>query len=491
MPQDTFTPASVDDWEGIRNRGITPAVCSTVAGDTASRERFLKGAGLLGLNTARKPLHPQQLLLSDVLAGGFRQNAVMYPRRSSKTTSLIAEALGRAQAHDDYRVGILTMTTGKAGRERFRKDVVPVLERKYPDALTRPFKITRSAGMEGVRFNESGGMVAWLASIEDLRGEAFDLVILDEAGEPEPEKVQDALAAGLPTLDTRPGGQIVAAGTAGKYRGGNLLWDFLQGGHSGDGGIVEYSAPDTTSIEDIEEWDFVANLLLACHPGIGNLTTLESVRLNWKIMKPEVFLREYLSVFGIEGLSNRMIAPDLWAQRAQAGALPTPPDRFALALKVHRDQTAAALTAAWRDEKGKAHTVVLAHDRGVNWVNAKAYEIARKYSVPIVHDTQAADLVETEALAQKKPAPKFEPQTTRNVSTAAALLMKELENDRFVHHDQPDLNDAVELAVKRRILTAWGFGTADPAEDITTLEAAAMALRMYDQGRPRNQYQPS
>jgi hypothetical protein len=451
----------------------------------------MRGATLLGLVGGRKQLAPQQLLLSDMLAAGHGQNAVLLPRRSSKSTSLIAESLGRGQELDDYRVGILTMTTGKAGRSRFLKDVVPLLERRFPEKDSRPFKIVKSAGQERVEFHESGGSVAWLSSIEDLRGEAFDFVILDEAGEAEPGKVEESLAAALPTLDTRPGAQIVAAGTAGRYRGGNLLWDFLEAGRGGGAGILEFSAPDTTSVEDIESWETTAPLVLASHPGVGTLTTLESVERNWRAMKPDVFLREYLSIFGVEGASSTLIRPDLWAASADAAGLPEPPERFALAVAVHRDQTGASVTASWRDVKGKAHGLVLAHDRGTAWVVPKLHELAQKYSVPVVHDSMGVVLVETEALAQKKPAVKFAPQTTRNVTTAAALLMKELENGKFVHHDQPVLNDAARLAVKRRILSAWGFGSADPMDDITALEAVAMGLRVFDQERPRRKIVPN
>lgn len=479
------------DWLGIRDSGIAPRTCSRLGGTDDTRRRFIRGAEALGLNTERKPLHPQQLLVSDMLAVGLGQNVIMLPRRSSKSTSLIAEGLGRAWELEDYRVGILTMTTGKAGRARFLKDVVPVLERKYPDKNSRPFKIVKSAGQERVEFFQSGGMVCWLSSIDDLIGEAFDMVILDEASKAEPEKAEETLSAALPTLDTRPDAQIVVAGTAGEFRTGNLLWDWLADGRAGAAGILEYSAPEHTTIEDIETWEATLPLVLEAHPGIGTLTTIERVQTNWRTMKPEKFLREYLSIFGIEGVANRLINPDVWGKSADAGELPKPPERFAVALTVHRDQTVASLTAAWRDASGKAHALVLAHDRGVAWAQDEAARIAAKYKLAIVHDSMGVVLVETEALSRRKPPVRLTPQTTKNVVTAAALLIKEIETRRFVHHDQPSLNEAARIAVKRRILGAWGFGTSDPEADITPLEGAAMALRVYDQERPRMKYVPS
>lgn len=483
----------VDQWEQVRDSGIPARNVSALGSSRVARQEFLDGARLLGLVGGRKKLAPQQLLMSDMLDHGHKLNAVLYPRRSAKSTTLIAKALGRALAREDYRGAILTMTTGKAGRSRFAKDVVPLFERAWPDPKTSPFKVMKSAGQEGILCRASGGFLVWLSSIDDLRGEAFDLVVLDEAGEPEPEKVEDALAAGLPTLDTRgPEAQLVVAGTAGSYRDGNLLWDMLELGRAGEAGIAEFAAPESTSLDDLETWDLAAPIVSAAHPGVNTLTTLESIRDNWKTMKPERFMAEYLSIFGIGSGVGGIIKPDVWGKLADTGPIPaSPPARFQMAIAVHRDQTAASIVAAWRDPKHRAHMLVLAHDRGTSWVAGKAYDLAVKYKVPVVHDSMGVVLVETEALARRRPSVKLAPQTTKNITTAAALTMKDIENGTFVHHNQPDLNEAARLAVKRRILSAWGFGGGDVAEDITALEAGAMALRAYDQDVPRIPLKPN
>ena len=483
----------LDLWDQVRDSGIPARKVSNLGSSRVDRQEFLEGARLLGLVGGRKKLAPQQLLLSDMLDHGHKLNAVLYPRRSAKSTTLIAKALGRAISQEDYRGAILTMTTGKAGRSRFSKDVVPLFERAYPDPRTSPFKVMKSAGQEGILCRETGGFLVWLSSIDDLRGEAFDMVILDEAGEPEPDKVEDALAAGLPTLDTRgPNAQLVVAGTAGAYRDGNLLWDMLELGRADEAGIVEFAAPESTSIEDLQSWETTTPLVLEAHPGVNTLTTLESIHDNWKTMKPERFLAEYLSIFGIGGGTKGIIPPDVWAKLADTGPVPaSPPARFSMAIAVHRDQTAGAIVAAWRDTKRRAHMLVLRHDRGVSWIADAAYDLAARNKVPIVHDSMGAVLVETEALSRRRPFVKLLPQTTRNITTAAALTMKDIETGVFVHHNQPDLNEAARLATKRRILSAWGFGGGDDSEDITCLEAGAMALRAYDQDVPRIPLKPN
>ena len=480
-----------NDWETVRDAGLMPRNVSRIAGSAESRARFSSGALLLGIDGKRKKLAPQQLLMSDVLDAGHKLNGFLLPRRSSKSTSISAESLGRAEAQEDYRVGILTMTTGKAGRSRFTKDVVPVLERKHPDKESRPFKIVKSAGQERVEFLSSGGSVGWLSSLEDLRGEAFDLVVLDEGGEPEPEKVEAALAAALPTLDTRPGAQLITAGTAGRYRKGNLLWDFLEQGRNGEGGIIEFATSESVTVEDLEHWENVAQLVLDCHPGVNTLTTLDSIKGNWAAMKPETFLMEYLGIFGMDGASKGLIKPRVWERLARRGELPQPPERFALAIAAHRDQRSAAIVAAWREADGKAVGLVLAAERGITWLAPKALELSRKYQVPIVHDSQGVVLAETEALARKRPKPRMLSQTTKQITTAAALLVKEIETGNFVHFDQPALNAAASAVTKRRILSSWGLGSESLDDDITPIEAVAMALRVYDDSEPKKRLKPN
>lgn len=216
-------------WLGLRALALKPSVVSMLVTTVQSRLEFLEGARLLRFYgdramSGRCP-QPQQLLLADVLAAGYKRNALLLPRRSSKSTSAIAVGLGRAAYREDYRVGILTLTSGKAGRSRFLKDVATPVERLYPDKQARPFKVIRIAGMEGIQF-ATGGSVSWLSTLDDIRGEAFDLLYLDEAGEPnDVEQVREVMGAALPTLDTRPDAQLVILGTAGRYREGNLLWD--------------------------------------------------------------------------------------------------------------------------------------------------------------------------------------------------------------------------------------------------------------------------
>lgn len=473
-------------WDAYRSSGIDPLNVSDLDGSSLKRREFLRGAELLGLGGGRKSLHPQQLMLADVCNADFQTIAVLLPRRSSKTTSIFALALGRCAERDDYLVGYTTCTTGSKARDRFKKDIAPVLERLYPDAKNRPFKIVYAGGQERIVFDNGSIFQILPPKGENFRSDAFDLIILDEAGEADPEMGEDLLAGVLPTFDTRPDAQLIIAGTAAKYRDGNLLWDALVDGRAGlnQTGILEYAAPDDTTDEELDDWDIVEQLVLLCHPGINTLTTLATIRTRWNKLKRFQFAEEYLSIFGTAGATSGIVNMEQWDKHAikcKVEDLPNPPEKFALAIAVHPDQLSAAIVAVWR-EKDQAKLLLIDHRNGVNWLAGEAVRLSRKYRTAIVHDTTGPITVEVEAIERERPKPRLAPQSFPNVKTAAALLVKDIKSGKVDHFDQEPMNEAAKLAKKRSVgPTAWALGRKLPEDDIVSLEAAAMGLRVFDE----------
>jgi hypothetical protein len=502
-----------DGWLALRDEGLAPLYSSGYATTQDDRDDFLAGAAMLRFHGDHaRPGHtvkPQQLRVVDTLAPGQSRTALLMPRRSSKTTSLVALALGRASRRPDYRVGILTLTSGKAGRARFLKDVAPALERvataKHgPTKRDWPYVVGRSAGQEGVTFRDTDGIVSWLSSVDDLRGEAFDMIILDEAQAADPEKVADVVAAALPTLDTRPDAQIVVAGTAGKWRIGNLLHDWLEHGRAGSWGILEFAAPEDTDPELLDSWETTAPLVLASHPGVGTLTTLDAIQGNWLALKRDQFAQEYLGLWGKVGEGSGVLSAAKWlaaglgAKRngpdllealggeyaPDADALPNVPDWFGLAAVSHVNQTTAALVAAWRDDSGRACGYVLDYRRGTQWLADAAASKARQHKKPVIYDSASSPVrVEVEVMERMTPKPQTEARTTSDVAAAHALLAKDVNEGNARHWHQPMMDAAAKDAVRRPVGPGrWMFGRGkDPDADIIALEGWAMALHWYDE----------
>lgn len=484
----------IQRWDEVRGLALPPRVMSEVDPSRTDRAGFLLGAQAAGLIGRRLELKPHQLLVPEVLDMGHEFNGILMPRRSTKTSTVTAWQLGRCMAREDYLSCLIFATTAKKARLRFAQDIAPMMRRVFPQEVRRgwfaigdeglSYHVTLTAGMERIEFSNGSVFAIVAPTGDDLRSEAWDLIVVDEGGEAEPEKGEDLMSAALPTMDTRPDAQMVIMGTAGRYRKGNILWDQLEEGRAGAGGIVEYSTPDLTA-EDLEDWPRVATLLAASHPGLDSgLTTLDTLESRYRKMKRDLFAGEYLSIFGDTGGGGSVISPGKWreAEIPFVMAYPQPPERFALAIAVTSSLTFGAIVAVWRDHKGTAHVLVLEHHQGIRWMAERTAELARRYRVPIVHDNFGSVLVVVEELQQMNPRPRFDPQTTRDTTTAAGKFVEAVESGRLAHYAQDALTSAALSARKRTIgPKAWAFGRREIDDDIAALEAASLALRAYDE----------
>jgi hypothetical protein len=478
-------------WVELRDSGIAPYQATEMVTTEESRREFLIGAALLGL---ADKLKPQMLQVCDVLAAGRLLNGVIEPRRSSKTTTLICVLLGRCALREDHMAGFTLATTQKKTAERYRLDIYKPLTKLYPEEDDRPFVVYKGNGTERVEFPATGSVLAVLSPDgEAIRSGAYDTLLVDEGGEASPEMGEDIQSAVLPTLDTRPDAQFIVAGTAANYREGNLLYDML---NDPTAGVLRFTVPDTVTDEQLADWEptednpeaCVRALIESMHPGIGTLTTLERIEVNFRKLTREQFSREYLGLFGTIGATSGLLDIVKWAACGTGADLPTPPERFGLAIAPHPDQLTASVMAVWRDEDKRAVLLLLEHKTGVNWLAREALRLSRKYETAIIYDSGAqVALLAVEALQRARPRPRLHPLGFMDIKKAAALLVDEVERGTLVHYRQPELDGAAIVAVKRKAgVNGWALGRhpKSPGDDITPLEAASLALLVYDTTKP-------
>jgi len=495
------------EWESIRDSTVRPLDLTGLAGDGPHREEFLRGAELLrflGPKAKRDKRtrelmtpRPAQLLIADAVENADRFLGLLAPRRSTKTSAMFAIAMGRISNRDDYRVGYAMATTALKGRARFKEDIAAPLEFLFPDKKTRPFTINYAGGSESIRWKETGSLFQFLAPKGDgFRSDAWDLILIDEGGEAEPEMAEDILAGAGATMDTIPDAQLVVMGTAGDVREGGLLWPTLKDGREGKNrtSLVAWSAPEGTTVDDLKgddgekDWEKAKVLLIAGHPGIGHGSELIDIEPNFWSWKPERFLKEYLGIFTRPGGASFMNYP-AWLGMADTGRMPSPPSHFRLAFKVHPLQTSASIVAVWRVDR-KVNVGVVDTRKGVTWLYPRLLALAAKYNVPIAYDTaNSVDTAEADRLKRAKRRPQIEGLNWNQVSTGAAATFNEIETGNVVHYGTPELNDAVRVVVKRgtRDSKRWAYGRPPGNEeaDITTLEAFSIGLRAYDEAKPR------
>lgn len=472
-------------WIALRNQALSPQIVTDLVTTEQTRRELIEGARMLGLSD----LLPHQLLAADMLNAGHEVNSIMFPRQSAKTETMIALTLGRCSQRDRYNAAFSLTTMAAKTSEVFDDRVMFRLEMAYPDEAARPFKIYRGKGSEHVRWPNGSKFSAKTPKGAAFRGSSYDLVWLDEAGEATPEQGADLNGGILPTFDTRAGGQLIYTGTAGKYRRGLLLWDGL---HNPDAGKLAYHFPDDLTEDNLAAWEptdehpyaKVRELIELTHPGVASgLTTLDIVRRRSDALTDRAqFAREYGGVFGAVGEGTTAVLPAAWGPAMHSG-VPAIPARISIAACSNWGGGWAAVVAAWRDEKGRACGYVLDHKAGTTWLALGAAERALKHDVPVVWDNGSSDVrAEVHVMQRMNPAPRIAERGFKEATAAAARLVADINNGNAVHFDQPALNAAAKVAVRRSTGPAsWALGTGkDKQADISALTAWALALEYFD-----------
>lgn len=441
---------------------------------------FLAGCAAMGFNPT-----PQQWKIADALNAHDEHGRPLYstmgvcvPRRAGKTTVLLAVAVGRCLTRPGYSV-LFTAQSGTKASARFL-EMARTLERVNPNEHMRGFRIMRGAGNQNLTFANGSIFQVLPPKPDAFRGDSGDLIILDEAQEHAADTSAELVGAILPTMDTRPGAVLVVAGTAGERRSG-IFWDTLEEGRRkiAGTGIIEFAAPENTSPEEAADpatWQ-------ASHPGIGTLTDLDTIKQRYEKLPFPQFAREYLGLWP-EDYSQSAIDPQLW--RDAVSDMVAKPEQFALAYDVAPDGSTACIAAAWRVGE-VAYVEIIEHKLGTTWLTPRLCELAKRYRAIIGHDTIGAALAEAELLGRKRPKPRTAPANMRDVTNGCFTFMRELSNGTLKHFDQVPLNDAAGRAAKRPLSeNSWAWGRRLSGGDITPLVAATLALRTYDQLKPRS-----
>lgn len=437
------------------------------------------GSRLLGL-----PLLPQGELVAGLLearrgdGARFPEAVVQMPRRSTKTTSIWATVLGRAQTRPGYRCVVTAQSGTTASRILLDHaslmlaagTAVESRERGRDDAAGKVV-VYRNGGREHLDFGN--GARVWVVPPDAgaVRSAAADDIVIDEAGEHDPVKGRDFLDAVQPLMDTRgPLAQLIIAGTPGKVRAG-FFWDALEQGRAGTDrelGILDYSIRDDEDAEDRKVWRRV-------HPGpASKLTPMSVLERRWAKLGPVAFSREYLCRWPFDG-STSAIDQAAWAKNVVPDRVV--PDRFGLAFDCAPDGSAAALCAAWRDDDGIAYLSVLDYRFGVSWLSGVAHAVARRYRVPVRYDAIGTNHGPAQEIARLRGANVIA-GTSKDAQAAAQLLVSTLTDGRLRHFGQASLNTAAQVATWREREGGRYFGRRHG--DISTLVAGALALYQFD-----------
>lgn len=496
-----------ETWIAYRDSGRRPLESTAPVTSRRSRIEFLTGAWLIDRivppslgGSLLANIQPQMLLENDTLGADHQRNGVLMPRRSSKTTTLWCIGLGRCWHRPAYMVGYTMMTTAKKAAERYRLDVRNPIVQKWRNAANRPVALISSNGNERVEFTNMSLLAILSPNGDDVRSGAYDLLILDEAGEAEPDVWGDIVAAVVPTFDTRPGAQLVLAGTGGRYRTNSYFWTIL---HDPRAGLIRYGVPDDVDPAELRTWDAGAgDWIERLHPGLDGLTTLEKIAANFDDLGAELFGREYLGHFGDEAGTQTAMTPGAWRKGRRDEPIPEGITGATLAVAVHPNGMWASIGIAWhaaagpRDlasaaweldgitdpdtERPHIGVKIVHHQRGVQGIERRLLMLARQLRTPIVYDSGAAQsrAAVERMLKQSQPRPDTTPRTLGDVKVAHVQLITNLEDGTIWHWPQAPLDVAAKVAVRQPMGQGYLIRApkGDDAADVTPLECIALAV---------------
>ena len=443
-------------------------------------DTITRGAALFRYEERGRSLKPQQFEVGAALDAMAATTAITMSRRTAKTESVILWLFATMEETPGLRIAFTMATTREAARAKFIADILPIME-EFAEARG-DVHLLRGAGYESVEFSNGSFFRVVAPNDKSFRSKEFDIIVIDEAGEAKPEFKDEVMPAALPTMDTSDVAMLILMGTAGAYRRGNLLWDALS---DPDAAVVDHSGGDDIDVEQLSDWEYTAAMLQAYHPGVASgLTTLEKLKRNWSLLKPEKFAREYLGVWGDAGGEGGAFSEDAWHNLFLDEPLPAPPRRFALAVAASDDF--GAIVAAWRADDGEARILLLDHREGRAWLPLAARDLARRYRVPVVCDPRSSQIMADvkQRLEQLRPAPRVEVQDYEDVSAAHERIVQEVDSATVRHYGQQALTDAFLRVKKVQMGAKWKFGRIADGDDITAAQAATLALRYFD-AQPR------
>lgn len=508
VPPEVLAHPLVDEaaWIELRDSGRDPLDLTETVTNYQTRIEFLVGAWVLDKLVPPRlggsllgNLQPQMLLTNDVLAAERFANAVLEPRRSSKTTSLWCVLIGRCYMRPVYMAGYTMLTTAKKAGERFKLDVRDPIRRKWRDPKAMPLKLTDGNGNLGIEFPNGSKLAVLSPNGDDVRSGAYDALVMDEGGEAEPEVWDDIVGAVVPSFDTRgPGAQLIYAGTGGKYRDGSHFWATL---HDPEAGRIRYGVPDDITDDELQTWEQVEAIVLRIHPGLDGLTTIESIRRNFPILGPLRFALEYLGHFGRAAGNDTVIASAGWLHTTERGDVPTGVTSQALAFAVHPGGLWASIAVAWYlpddgadlaaaawaltgdDTDARPPRVgfkLLHHQEGNAHLERKLWQYVKQLRLPIVYDGGAAQekAVIQDLMRVARPRPQTRPLTFGEKAVSHTRLLNGITHGTVAHWEQLPLDRAAGGAVRRMSGKSVLFGIPDhdPTFDITPLESVAAAV---------------
>lgn len=386
----TVAMTSADSWP----------LCLPRFGTPRRPERRTRGheVGLIA-ESLGKPLMPWQQHVADVAleidpATGrfaYREIILTVPRRSGKSTLLLALLIHRMLAMGRPQVAAFTMQNALQARMRMRREWHSEILSRSP-ALAKVYSFTGQPGAEALMFTNGSRIEVTASTASSGHGATLDLAVVDEAFDQPDDRLEQAFR---PAIRTQPDAQLWWVSTAGgpsdrwfrsKVEAGRALV-----GDSHGTAIFEWSAPDDADASDPAVW-------WECMPALGY------IRSDGSGLTEADIAEDYRGMCVENENGFRRAYLNQWVDLKTAGAFDlaawhdltdTTADRRSGSFGVATapDRSWSAVAVAWARPDGLTQALLLDYRPGASWVDGRVRELRSKHGGQAFCDTPSRGLV--------------------------------------------------------------------------------------------------
>jgi len=342
--------------------------------------------------------------------------------------------------------------------------------RKYPELAELVADIRKTNGQEAIVLTNGGSVEFVARSKGSGRGFTVDGLLMDEAQ----ELGDEALEALLPTTSASPlqNPQHIYTGTPpGPKANGEVFTRLRRAAIKGDDkrlSWLEWGAPRDADMDSPESW-------ARANPGLGYRLGVDEIEGERTQLDDYGFGRERLGWWDDDESTDENITPAMWQEIADTAAAPGSP--LVLALDAAPNLRSASIVACGRGADGLPVLELVAHQRGVRWVEDLLPRIVaanRPLYVGVLPGSPAGSLIdELERLGVE-----LTFVDGGDFTRACGAFVKDVVEGAIRHRNEQALTSAVYAAARRPVGDAWKWSRRDSNSDISPLVAATLARHL-------------
>ncbi|WP_212745887.1 terminase large subunit domain-containing protein [Sinomonas susongensis] len=301
-----------------------------------------------------------------------------------------------------------------------------------------------------------------------------DILVLDEAQ----ILTEDAMSDMVPATNAAPNGLVFLMGTPPRPKDpGEVFTNVRRAAIDGDSDTlyIEFSADEGASLDDRKQ-------LAKANPSYPHRTGEAAIQRMRKLLgSDDNFRREAYGIWDEAALTKKAINVRAWSALAiSPEAVPTEGQRV-FGVRFTVDGSAVALAAAIRpDGDAPVHVegIKLAStSEGTQWLADWLIERHERAAQIVIDGKSGVGYLVNALLEAKVPKTAIVTAGTDHVITSASMVEAAIVTGGLTHRGQPELDEQVKDAEKRKIGTNGGFGWAAPeGGSVALLDAVTLAF---------------